>query len=143
MARLSIIFFILSIYFGCDFVERSDSNFKNYNEAIESDSWKGNWLPKQLPEDAINIYESHYIDDTRTIVAFEFHGNFGEQLKKDCKKTDGFNNIKLASMNAKWWPNSLVGNGFASSHEYYYYVCSETEYFAIPFDKKEAYFWRL
>jgi hypothetical protein len=143
MVKIFILIVSVFAFAACELTERFDSNYKNYNEAIDSNSWKGHWLPRQLPEDAINILESHYVDSSRTIATFEFSVDFREKLKNDCKENNRIDNIKFANMNAKWWPNSLVGSAAASSHEYYYYTCSETEYFAIPFSENRAYFWRL
>ena len=136
------IILILSIA-NCGLLERFDNKYANYSEAVKSQSWKGGWLPDLLPKDAINIFESHYIDRSSVIVAFEFAEDFKTILNNKCKKTDGYH-IKFADMKASWWPNSLTGEAFGSSHEYYYYECSDNgvAYFAVPFGQQKAYFWR-
>jgi hypothetical protein len=143
MKRLLIII-ILFLISGCDFFERHDSHFNDYAELTNSQSWKGGWAPKLIPKDSINIHESHDIDTNSVIFSFDFSGNFKDQLDKICGKKTGYDDIQFANINAKWWPNSLTGDGFASSHEYHYYSCPDAEgYFAIPFSSKTAYFWRL
>lgn len=79
----------------------------NYSEAIESQSWKGEWLPKLLPKDAINAFESHYIDMICTIVSFNFLEDFKEILDLECTKTGGYH-IEFTSLKASWWPNELT-----------------------------------
>ena len=137
----SILLLLILLVSGCDFFERKDNKYKDYSEAIESQSWKGGWLPELLPKDAINIFESHYIDRPSVIVSFEFTGDFKAVLDNKCTKTP---HIKFADMNASWWPNNLTGEAFGSSHEYHYYKCFDKGvcYFAIPFDQQKAYFWR-
>ena len=136
---LCVLILFVSSY-GCS--ERLDNKYLDYSEAIESQSWKGGWLPRLLPKDAVNISESHYSDRSSIIVSFEFRENFETVLDAKCKKTDGYH-IEFADMTADWWPESLVGEARVSSHEYYYYKCSgDSGYFAIPFEEKKAYFWK-
>ncbi len=143
MNKIFFITFITLLFFGCDQFERYDSQFKNYEELIKSQSWKGGWVPKIVPKDAVNIKESHYIDHSSVILSFEFSNDFKGKLDGICKEIN-FNDIQFSNINAKWWPNSLEGNAFGSSHEYHYYSCPDIGgYFAIPFGIKKAYFWSL
>ena len=139
----SIFLILILLVSSCSFFERLDNKYNDYSEAIESQSWKGGWLPELLPKDAIKIFELHYIDRSSVIVSFEFTEDFRTILDSKCSKTDGYH-IKFADMKASWWPNSLTGEAFGSNHEYYYYKCSDkgVGYFAVPFGQRKAYFWR-
>ena len=131
------IFLFCLVISSCNSVERFDNQYKDYAEAIESQSWKGGWLPRLLPKDAVNISESHYIDRPSIIVSFEFRENFKTVLDAACTKTDGYH-IEFYDMTTDWWPGSLVGEARVSSDEYYYYRCSDgSGYFAIPFEEKK------
>lgn len=143
MNRLLIIVAVFLLFLGCNYLEQYDSHYANYTEVVNSQSWKGGWIPKLLPKDAVNIQESHYIDRTSVILVFDFSKDFKSKLDKICNNKKKAN-IQFAIMNAKWWPNSLTRNATFSNHEYYYYSCHDTEgFFAIPFGSKKAYYWRL
>ena len=145
MNRNSISIFLILAFLisSCDCIERFDNKYTDYSEATESQSWKGGWLPEILPKDATNIFESHYLDRSSAIVSFEFTEDFKTILEDKCTKTDGYH-MKFADMKASWWPNSLTGKAFGSSHEYYYYECADKGVgnFAVPFGQRKAYFWR-
>jgi hypothetical protein len=145
MTRADTLIFIMVIFSisSCGWFERFDNSYSSYSEATESQSWKGGWLPHLLPKDARNILESHYVDRSSVIVSFEFTEDFRAVLDAKCRKTEG-HHMRFADMNASWWPNSLTGEAFGSSHEYYYYECRDDEfdYYAIPFGQRRAYFWR-
>ena len=143
MVRVFYIILIPLFLFACDRIERFDSQFETYTGLTNSKVWKGGWVPKTIPQDAFNINESHYIDRTSVILTFEFLDDFKSKLDKICSKKNG-HEIQFSSIDAKWWPNSLVGKALVSSHEYYCYSCNDVEgYFAIPFGSKKAYYWRL
>jgi hypothetical protein len=120
MVRVFYIILIPLFLFACDRIERFDSQFETYTGLTNSKVWKGGWVPKTIPQDA-----------------------FKSKLDKICSKKNG-REIQFSSIDADWWPNSLVGKALVSSHEYYYYSCNDVEgYFAIPFGSKKAYYWRL
>ena len=142
MNRVLPAILLLFFIFGCDLLERYDSQFNNYSELTNSKSWKGGWVPKQIPKDAVNIKESHYIDRSSVILAFDFSEDFKGELDKNCDNKN-VHEIKFANIDAKWWPNSLKGSAFASSHEHHFFSCPDIEgYFAIPFGSEKVYYWR-
>jgi hypothetical protein len=142
MFRAFYIILIPLFLFACDHIERFDNQFENYADLTNSKAWKGGWVPKIIPKDAFNIKESHYIDRTSVILSFDFSDNFKSKLDEICNKKNA-HEIRFSDINAKWWPNSLVGQALVSSHEYYYYSCKGVGgYFAIPFGSKKAYYWR-
>lgn len=125
---------------SCSFLERFDSHFDDYSKVIESQSWKGGWLPRNLPKDAFDIYESHDLDTNERIVWFKVINDFKAVLDSSCQSVT-IEKIEFLRINAEWWPQPLYDKAVFPSHEFYYYIC-ESGYFAIPSrDKNYVYFW--
>ena len=134
--------FFLAVMLTINCSEQFSSNFKDYNEVVQSQSWEGNWIPRDLPKDAVNIYESHDLDINAVIMRYETQRNMKKTLYSSCSSIQNVNELKFAVIREKWWPAPLFGDAKISSHEYWYYRC-KNGFYAVQFrEKSTVYFWQ-
>lgn len=65
-----VIIFSLFLLYSC--FEQFYSGFDNYDEMIKSSSYKGGWIPKNIPSSAKNIHEWHDLDTNLGYGSFNF-----------------------------------------------------------------------
>lgn len=138
----SSLYFFITVMLTINCSEQFSSYFKNYNEAVQSQSWKGNWIPRNLPKDAVNISESHNLDINAVILKYETNRNMKNALDSSCSTIQNVNELDFAVIREKWWPTPLFGNAKLSSNEYWYYQC-ENGFYAVQFSEKTTvYYWK-
>jgi hypothetical protein len=141
MIRLLIVTLLL-IFAEVSCSEQISSHFKDYGDAVLSQSWIGNWIPRGFPTDAVEIFESHDLENNAVIMKYRVHRSIKRALDSTCKKIENSNAIDFAVIREKWWPAPLYGKAWGSSNEYWYYICQSGHYAVQFLDTTTAYYWR-
>jgi hypothetical protein len=136
------IIFAISVIFAFNCSDKISSYFANQKEAINSTSWEGNWIPKRLPIDAYDIYETHDLDLNAIIMKYKANRNLKKDFDTTLIKIQAVNIPKYALIGEKWWPAPLYKEARYSSNEYWYYEDSTGNYAVQFMDTATAYYWR-
>jgi len=105
---------IILLTVGCsgDIVETTTSHYSNYKKAAEDGVVERGWLPRNLPDSAYDIIETHNIDTNELWVKFQFSQTDINSFLSQCAETA---NLRLPSARtriiATWWPETLTDRG--------------------------------
>jgi len=147
LIKLFLILIIGSLV-GCFIFEVKNDYYSDYSSAINSQSFRGGWLPRLLPKSAHLIYDQKDVESNDFLLKFSFTINDYDLWTKDC--LIAFNNIKLPTgFIPKWWGNDIFINNTPNYLNYSFFVCKETKNFIVErsylaISKKEnlAFYWR-
>lgn len=124
---------------GCsgDFVETSTNQYSDYKEAVEDGALRRGWLPRNLPDSAHGITETHNIDTNELWAKFQFDQADINSFLRQCAKTA---DLRLpSSLRAKkiatWWPEALTDkSGERLPNTMQAYRCSKMPHAKSEFD---------
>lgn len=122
---ISISLVILAILFYFHFDDTVQNEFVNYEEMIESSTFRGGWLPEYLPKSSTKIKERHDFDTNHIFATFNYDHEEELQAIKVCITSPIDNGaIKFLCPPYFGFKNILVlhqnGNGHFESEKAYH-----------------------
>jgi hypothetical protein len=97
---------------GCsgDFVETSTNQYSNYKEAVADGALQRGWLPRNLPDSAHNIVETHNSDTNELWAKFQLDQADINGFLGHCEEAIDLRlpSAARAKKMAAWWPEALM-----------------------------------
>jgi len=128
--------FLLITISGCS--QLVESNYSTYQQAVQSEASRGDWLPAILPESASNIREAHHLETNQVWLSFEFPPEAMEAFASACTPLS-YDQVELPEMSPSWWDEKALKDPWNA-----FYVCDDPAslgYLAILGTGEQAYFW--
>ncbi len=144
----------MALLYACSRAEIKEREYANYSE-VRSKGQLGNWIPKWLPNSAIEIREKHNVDSTTMWMTYIFNKADNHIISKHCTSMlpGGVSYPRLDILhriNNFSWPKELLDESSYLDYRYRYifYICGrknsgEIYWMAIKPENKQlrAYLW--
>ena len=134
------------LFLGCD--ETSSSSYKTLDDATR-DGAVGGWLPRAIPDSAINIRETHDIDTNETWAAFALPSHQRNAFTSRLKEAQPSNVAGLRIDSARspsWWPRRFTGTlteiAMQQRNCHFYVDAAPQEVFVVCESEAVVWFWR-
>jgi hypothetical protein len=146
-AWLGVLCSIFSLIVACS--DKVQASYRTRADAQKSGAIARGWIPSVVPEGATEIRETHNVDSNQAWGKFLFSASKAESIRSALNEIDisSLAGQEVRSPKVNWWPSVLSGR--LSDHElratgfkFYKVQQNGVVFFAVDWQKKEAFFWR-
>ena len=147
IAFLALLLSTLTVGVACS--DQIRTSYSTRAEAEQSGAIARGWVPGIVPGGSTDIQETHNVDTSQTWGKFSFAASSTETLRSALNEIEApsLAGHEVRSPNTEWWPPVLTGRLKeqelrASRFKFYKVQQNGPLFFAVDWEKKEAFFWR-
>ena len=134
---------MLSFLVSCDWLETSETYYKDYESAAKAGAISRGWIPTFVPSSAIEIRLKYDVENNRTWLYFRAKIGRDPSVLESCNVAAQSKVTYPSTGPRGWWPAVLIADSRERKTEYEYYICKDGEVMAVNHAQGEAFLWRL